>query len=216
MIGLLAKLAKAAKLAQTAGAAIDVASNRIAPDRASASGSAGDGAQATPPAAAGDVPDAYRAMLDAGARDARELLSSADASRISGKPTRKIALGGADGYLMCDYHCDERANTILGLHVSATIPWEQLDTQITKREVFDDVGDAAFRGARKIYVRAGDTVFWINTAGDVTIGMALEAARLVVGRLQPTGQASGEPWRPGGLVGVGERGRAYYSGDLTR
>jgi len=177
MIGLVAKLAKAAKLAHTAEAAIDLAANRIAPSAKLDPTSAG----AHPPVDA--APADYRALLEAGAPDARGLLSAAEAAQIIGKPIRKTSLAGSDGTLQCDYRCNDAAGTTLGLHIATTQPWHSFDSEIAKKEIFHDVGDAAFRGGRQLYVRSGETVFWIHTAGEVMVGMALEAARLVAGRL---------------------------------
>lgn len=182
---MLAKLAKAAKFAQTAGAVMDVAANKIAsPD--------GEDGSCEPPgeasAEAGDhVPPEYRRLLEAGAPDPRALLSPEDTARIVGKRARKVALAATEDILMCDYLCRDRAETTLGVHLSAHTPWHYFDTEILKKETFEGVGDAAFRGDRKIYVKAGKTTFWIHTAGEVTISMALDAARLVVDRLAEGG-----------------------------
>jgi hypothetical protein len=175
MIGILAKLAKAAKLAQTAEAAIDIASNKLGP---------GGEAGAKPAAPADDVPSAYRALLDAGVADVRELLTAEEAGRLIGKRIRSASLAATDDCIVCDYHCKDRAGTVLGVHLSKTMPWEGFDHEIAKKELFDDLGDAAFRGGRQIYVKTGDCVFWIHTAGEVMVETAVEAARLVVGRLR--------------------------------
>ena len=65
-----------------------------------------------------------------------------------------------------------------------TTPWDYYDTEIPKKEVFADLGDAAFRSGRQIYVKFGETVFWIHTAGEVMVAPAIAAARLVLERLQ--------------------------------
>lgn len=181
MIGIVAKLAKAAKLAQTAEAAIDIASNKLAPGEKPGKPGGMEGAPVD------EVPAGYRALLDAGTPDPRDLLGAAEAARIVGKPIRKTSLAGRDGVLSCDYRCDDRADTTLGVHVEATRPWEYFDSEIAKKEIFQSVGDAAFRGGRQIYVKAGERVFWIHTAGEVMVEMAVEAATIVAKRLEPEG-----------------------------
>ena len=178
MIGLVAKLAKAAKLAQTAEAAIDVASNRIGGGEKRS-----DGAEAAQEPQ-DKTPSEYRALLEQGVPDARELLTADEAERIIGKRIRGISLAATDDCLVCDYHCKDRAGTVLGVHVSKTMPWEEFDTEIVKKEIFENLGEAAFRGGRQIYVNAGDTVFWIHTAGEVMVKMAVDAAQLVADRLE--------------------------------
>ena len=175
MIGIVAKLAKAAKLAQTAEAAIDVASSKIGAGDSPEKPSEGEKESTV-----AELPAGYQALLDTGVPDARRLLSSAEAARIIGKPIRKILLSGGDGVLACDYLCGDRAGTTLGVHVAVEERWDYFDTEVPKKELFDDVGDAAFRGGRQIYVKAGETVFWIHTAGEVMVNMALDAARRVV------------------------------------
>lgn len=181
MIGLLAKLAKAAKFAHTAGAAVDVASNKLGSSDVPAGSAANSTEETEEPV--DDTPLDYETLLEAGVPDARELLSAGDAAKMIGKRIRKVALTATDDFLMCDYLCRDRANTALGVHLSANTPWHYFDTEITKKETFEGIGDVAFRGDRQIYVKVGETTFWINTAGEVTINMALEAARLVVDRL---------------------------------
>jgi len=197
MIGLLAKLAKAAQLAKQAEAAIDVASNRIDGKKPEKKGDDGETKEETPASETASKPEPepakkkpvdntpaeYRAVMEAGAKDARLLLTAEDARTITGKRVKATILAAHDEYLICDYACKDRAGTTLGLNVSATLTWEHFDAEIPKKQIFEGVGDAAFRGSRQIYVKAGDVVFWIHTAGEVTIKMALEAANLVVRRL---------------------------------
>ena len=189
MIGILAKLAKAAKLAQTAEAAIDVASNKLGPKEGGGTGSdpsgegdpspSGDGESVAPP-----EKSEFDLQIEAGVPDPRKLLSASDVESIIGKRVRGVSVVGTDDCLVCDYLCKDRSGTVLGLHVTKTMPWEGFDTEIEKKEIFDDLGEAAFRGGRQIYVRAGDDlVFWIHTAGEVMVDMAVRAARLVLGRL---------------------------------
>ena len=174
MIGLLAQLAKAAKLAQTAEAAIGVASNKL-----------GGATPTAPPAKPeGGIPAAYRAVLDGGGLDVRLLLTEGDAAGLCGKPIRRTELVADGGALACDYHCGDPAGTALGVHVSLDEGWEFYDSEIPKMEVIAGLGDAAFRGGRQIYVKYGDIVFWIHTAGEVMVAPAVDAARLVVARLQ--------------------------------
>ena len=77
------------------------------------------------------------------------------------------------------------------VHLPSGQQWEYFDSEIPKKEIFQDVGDAAFRGGRQIYVRVGEAVFWIHTSGEVMVDMAIEAARLVARRLRD-GQSNGD------------------------
>ena len=174
MIGLLAQLAKAAKLAQTAEAAIGVASSKLSPAAPTAAGVGSEG----------DLPAAYQAMIEAGGPDLRQLLSAEDASGLIGKKVRRTALAVDGETLSCNYHCADSAGTVLGIHIPLGKSWEHFDSEIPKKETFTDLGDQAFRGGRQIYVKCGDTVFWIHTAGEVMVAPAVEAARLVLRRLQ--------------------------------
>ena len=173
MIGILAKLTKAAKMAQTAEAAIDIASNRISQD-------SGEKKLA-------GVTDDFEPMLEAGVPDPRELLTADEVAEIVGKRVRSISLAATADCLVCDYHCKDSSGTTLGVHVSNSLPWAGFEAEIEKKEIFDELGDAAFRGGRRIYVKSGDTVFWIHTAGEVMVDMAVQAARLVVPRLRSEG-----------------------------
>ena len=175
MIGILAKLAKAAKLAQTAEAAIDVATNKL-DSKPAGSAPAAEKSE-------GEVPEEFRAMLESGVPDPRELLPAAKVEEIIGKPVRSVSLAATDDCVVCDYNCKDRAGTVLGLHLSTSMAWDEFDSEIAKKEVFDDLGDSAFRGGRQIYVKAGETVFWIHTAGEVMVNMAVEAARAVLAQL---------------------------------
>lgn len=174
MIGLLAQLAKAAKLAQTAEAAIGVASHKLG------------GATPTAPTAKPEdgLPAAYRAVLDGGGLDVRQLLTKSEAAGRCGKPIRRTELVADGKSLACDYHCGDQAGTALGVHVSLDKGWDFYDSEIPKMEVIAGLGDAAFRGGRQIYVKCGDIVFWIHTAGEVMVAPAVDAARLVAARLQ--------------------------------
>ena len=185
MIGIVAKLAKAAKLAQTAEAAIDVASNKLSP------GEDSTGAPDSGLAPEADLPADYQALLDSGIWDARSLLTAPEAEKIIGRPVRGRTLSGRDETLICDYLCRDRASTVIGVHLPSTLPWEHFDSEIPKKEIFQDVGDAAFRGGRQIYVRVSGAVFWIHTSGEVMVDMAIEAAKLVAGRLRDA-QGGGE------------------------
>ncbi|MGI9244888.1 MAG: hypothetical protein ACR2RV_29060, partial [Verrucomicrobiales bacterium] len=123
-------------------------------------------------------------LVEAGGLDLRQLLSAEEATKLIGKQVRRTALAADGDNLSCDYHCADRAGTVLGVHVPLSQGWDHFDSEISRKETFADLGDDAFRGGRQIYVKFGDTVFWIHTAGEVMVAPAVEAARLVLRRFQ--------------------------------
>ncbi|MFT4548578.1 MAG: hypothetical protein ACI8XO_004899 [Verrucomicrobiales bacterium] len=182
MIGILAKLAQAAKLAHGAEAAIDVASKRLVPG----------GGAADPSMPAPELDPAYLKLVEGGLPDARKLFSAKDAVRIIGKRIRNVALAATDDCLVCEYHCKDRAGTVIGVHLSKTLPWEGFEGELVKRETFADLGDDAFRSGRQLYVKQGEIVFWIHTGGEVMVAMAVEAARIVLANLEADARATRE------------------------
>ena len=188
-------LRKAARFAQHAKTVIDGVQRHLdknggpggsvtgAASETSATASAG---KQPPPNRGADpaVSSSYRAMMDAGARDGRELLGREDAASILGTPVREAALTGQEEYLQCEYYAEDGSGTNLGIGVSALMPWDYLDTELSKDETMDGLGDQAFRSGDTIYVNAGESIFWITRGGAATDVHSRQAAELVMARLR--------------------------------
>ena len=134
---------------------------------------------------ASHVPENYRRFVESGTADPSVLVTREEAARLLGEPVKPASCAEFEEYIGVSYYCEDNSPRHLSTYVSASMPWDYLDTEVRGDAPGEDgIGDGAFFVDATLYVRSGATIFWIG--GDKSIGKSTvrEAVRLALGTIE--------------------------------
>ncbi|MEO2030964.1 MAG: hypothetical protein ABGZ35_02650 [Planctomycetaceae bacterium] len=143
---------------------VAAAKNRERSSSSASRSTASDDATATR-SPAQTLPTLRDQHLAGGYRDPLSLLSAHDAARLLGRPVRNPSAHAEEEYLSCHYATVENQSIYITLSVSAGMPWDYIRDEVAVGFPSAPFGDEAFIVDDSIYVRRGETIFWVSGRG---------------------------------------------------
>lgn len=128
----------------------------------SSSDSASVGGSASP---AQDLSSLYVKHLMSGCPDPLSLLTVEDAERLMRCAISTPVTTGEEEYIGAHYGCEDDRSMYVSLSVSALMPWDYVQSEVTTSPAPQSVGDEAMISDDMLYVRSGDRFFWLYGRG---------------------------------------------------
>ena len=107
----------------------------------------------------------YQRHVENGCHDPLKLLTVDDAERLMECVIATPSTTGEEEYIGCHYGCADDRSMYVSLSVSALMPWDYITDEVTSQPAPRIVGDEALALGDMLYVRQGDSFFWIYGRG---------------------------------------------------
>ena len=149
----------------------------------SASASVADAsATAAPVGTHSPYSDLFRQHLERGCRNPLELLTKDEAESLMGCPIATPSTTGEEEYIGAHYGCMDDRSMYVALCVSSLMPWDYIRDEVSTESAPQSVGDEALVSGEVLYVRQGESFFWLFGRG-VESAVVYSIARHVANRL---------------------------------
>ena len=107
----------------------------------------------------------YLKHLLNGCPDPLELLTAQDAAQLMGCAMAEPSTTGEEEYISVHYGCADDRSMYVSLSVSALMPWDFVQTEVSTSPAPQPVGDESLVADDMLYVRQGERFFWIYGRG---------------------------------------------------
>ncbi len=107
----------------------------------------------------------YEQHVRNGCPDPLELLTVPAAEQLMGCVIAEPSTTGEEEYIGCHYGCADDRCMYVALTVSALMPWDFIQDEVTTQPAPRAVGDEALVADDHLYVRKGDHFFWLYGRG---------------------------------------------------
>ena len=107
----------------------------------------------------------YVKHLMKGCPDPLTLLTVDDAERLMQCAISTPSTSGEEEYIGAHYGCEDDRSLCVSLSVSALMPWDYVQDEVTTSPAPQSVGDEALVSGDMLYVRQGERFFWLYGRG---------------------------------------------------
>ena len=107
----------------------------------------------------------YSQHIENGCPNPLKLLTVSEAERLMGCKIANPTTTGEEEYVGCHYGCSDDRSMYVALCVSASMPWDYVKDEIGSEVAKRHVGDEALVAGEMLYVRSGESFFWLYGRG---------------------------------------------------